>query len=222
MDQVANWFINARVRLWKPMIEDMYKEEFGEKDEDSKSSQEKAEKPLAEDSSAYDDRKEDLQDSMTSKVSEANCSQPGTIRKLNFDHIPNAGTHGQVSTSYFQSGDGHISSNSGVTRLQVIQEPKMDNMYSDTMLTHNQNGNTGFMAGAGMYDLSELGGFTSGNQVSLALGLRHQQNNAFHLSADADIQRNSTVTSASEPDSVDFHCTDPASEQNRPMYYMIL
>ncbi|CAM8915888.1 unnamed protein product [Rhodiola kirilowii] len=28
--QVANWFINARVRLWKPMVEDMYKEEFGE------------------------------------------------------------------------------------------------------------------------------------------------------------------------------------------------
>ncbi|WZZ10902.1 BEL1-like homeodomain protein 10 [Brassica napus] len=29
-NQVANWFINARVRLWKPMIEEMYKEEFGD------------------------------------------------------------------------------------------------------------------------------------------------------------------------------------------------
>lgn len=28
-NQISNWFINARVRLWKPMIEDMYKEEFG-------------------------------------------------------------------------------------------------------------------------------------------------------------------------------------------------
>lgn len=26
MDQVSNWFINARVRLWKPMIEEMYSE----------------------------------------------------------------------------------------------------------------------------------------------------------------------------------------------------
>ncbi|KAL4588846.1 hypothetical protein LXL04_001743 [Taraxacum kok-saghyz] len=25
--QVANWFINARVRLWKPMVEEMYKQE---------------------------------------------------------------------------------------------------------------------------------------------------------------------------------------------------
>ncbi|XP_042516898.1 BEL1-like homeodomain protein 11 [Macadamia integrifolia] len=28
--QVSNWFINARVRLWKPMIEEMYNEEFAE------------------------------------------------------------------------------------------------------------------------------------------------------------------------------------------------
>lgn len=26
VDQVSNWFINARVRLWKPMIEEMYTE----------------------------------------------------------------------------------------------------------------------------------------------------------------------------------------------------
>ncbi|KAL3603405.1 hypothetical protein D5086_004264 [Populus alba] len=32
--QVSNWFINARVRLWKPMIEEMYKEEFADHSED--------------------------------------------------------------------------------------------------------------------------------------------------------------------------------------------
>ncbi|XP_077240050.1 BEL1-like homeodomain protein 7 [Tasmannia lanceolata] len=36
--QVSNWFINARVRLWKPMVEEMYKEEIGDADMDSNSS----------------------------------------------------------------------------------------------------------------------------------------------------------------------------------------
>ncbi|KAL8459041.1 hypothetical protein ACS0TY_036499 [Phlomoides rotata] len=34
-NQVSNWFINARVRLWKPMIEEMYKEEFEESSTES-------------------------------------------------------------------------------------------------------------------------------------------------------------------------------------------
>ncbi|EPS58139.1 hypothetical protein M569_16677, partial [Genlisea aurea] len=39
--QVSNWFINARVRLWKPMVEEMYREELkesetGQKDPDQK------------------------------------------------------------------------------------------------------------------------------------------------------------------------------------------
>uniref|UniRef100_A0A5B7C6C8 Putative BEL1-like homeodomain protein 11 n=1 Tax=Davidia involucrata TaxID=16924 RepID=A0A5B7C6C8_DAVIN len=34
-NQVSNWFINARVRLWKPMIEEMYREEFADSSDDS-------------------------------------------------------------------------------------------------------------------------------------------------------------------------------------------
>ncbi|XWS21020.1 hypothetical protein CRYUN_Cryun30bG0019100 [Craigia yunnanensis] len=34
-NQVSNWFINARVQLWKPMIEEMYKEEFADSPQDS-------------------------------------------------------------------------------------------------------------------------------------------------------------------------------------------
>ncbi|KAF3446368.1 hypothetical protein FNV43_RR11547 [Rhamnella rubrinervis] len=38
-NQVANWFINARVRLWKPMVEEMYKEEFSDSELNSKLSE---------------------------------------------------------------------------------------------------------------------------------------------------------------------------------------
>ncbi|XAR73919.1 hypothetical protein NMG60_11008045 [Bertholletia excelsa] len=33
-NQVSNWFINARVRLWKPMVEEMYQQESKEEAED--------------------------------------------------------------------------------------------------------------------------------------------------------------------------------------------
>jgi hypothetical protein len=36
--QVSNWFINARVRLWKPMVEEMYLEETKEQDNNMASS----------------------------------------------------------------------------------------------------------------------------------------------------------------------------------------
>ncbi|KAM3196710.1 hypothetical protein ACQJBY_072420 [Aegilops geniculata] len=36
-NQVSNWFINARVRLWKPMIEEMYAEETIQHDDDGTS-----------------------------------------------------------------------------------------------------------------------------------------------------------------------------------------
>ncbi|GMH16266.1 hypothetical protein Nepgr_018107 [Nepenthes gracilis] len=40
--QVSNWFINARVRLWKPMVEEIYKEEAGNAEMSSNSSSENA------------------------------------------------------------------------------------------------------------------------------------------------------------------------------------
>ncbi|XP_022854554.1 BEL1-like homeodomain protein 4, partial [Olea europaea var. sylvestris] len=37
-NQVSNWFINARVRLWKPMIEEMYQQEAKEEARDQTTS----------------------------------------------------------------------------------------------------------------------------------------------------------------------------------------
>ncbi|OIT06358.1 PREDICTED: BEL1-like homeodomain protein 4 [Nicotiana attenuata] len=40
--QVSNWFINARVRLWKPMVEDMYQKEAKEEEEEDDENMEKS------------------------------------------------------------------------------------------------------------------------------------------------------------------------------------
>lgn len=49
MLQVSNWFINARVRLWKPMVEEMYTEEM--KDQEQNNTDEKASKSDANENS---------------------------------------------------------------------------------------------------------------------------------------------------------------------------
>uniref|UniRef100_A0A1J3FEP1 BEL1-like homeodomain protein 4 n=2 Tax=Noccaea caerulescens TaxID=107243 RepID=A0A1J3FEP1_NOCCA len=38
-NQVSNWFINARVRLWKPMVEEMYQQEAKEREEEEEENQ---------------------------------------------------------------------------------------------------------------------------------------------------------------------------------------
>lgn len=40
--QVSNWFINARVRLWKPMVEDMYQKEAKDEEEEDDENMEKS------------------------------------------------------------------------------------------------------------------------------------------------------------------------------------
>ena len=66
--QISNWFINARVRLWKPMIEDMYKEEIGDIEQDSNSSSDNA--PRSKGKMASSEDKEDLKSS-TPRVCES-------------------------------------------------------------------------------------------------------------------------------------------------------
>ncbi|KAB1216251.1 BEL1-like homeodomain protein 1 [Morella rubra] len=43
--QVSNWFINARVRLWKPMVEEMYSKEIKEQEQNASDHEDSANKP---------------------------------------------------------------------------------------------------------------------------------------------------------------------------------
>lgn len=107
--QVANWFINARVRLWKPMIEEMYKEEFGDLDMDSKSSPENVLKEEARaEFSASEDRKEELQESMISATADSN--EPGQVQKSGHSLNHNAvATYDMSGLDQFAVGSNEVS-----------------------------------------------------------------------------------------------------------------
>nr|GMD28992.1 BEL1-like homeodomain protein 3 [Ipomoea batatas] len=88
--QVANWFINARVRLWKPMIEEMYKEEVGDAEAGSTASPPEQIRAAATEKSASEDTADkELQESLTGDYS---CIQQySDVRTNNVpDHLLDA------------------------------------------------------------------------------------------------------------------------------------
>lgn len=145
--QVANWFINARVRLWKPMVEEMYKEEFGEADIlNSRSSPENTPKLGREKSWGSEDRREEMQESSTSLTHDAHDSKINVNQGVN--PPGNNDSHG------FYSNNGTLSS----------PDPNGAG-----------HGHSHLMVNTAAYQMSELGSFSVDNQVSLALGLRHRE-----------------------------------------------
>ncbi|KAI0504779.1 hypothetical protein KFK09_015732 [Dendrobium nobile] len=82
--QVSNWFINARVRLWKPMVEDMYKEEFGEAEMDSNSSSDNATKFRDEfhSTDTHEDQPSSASERCQAKLSN-NESSPNLMAEIN-------------------------------------------------------------------------------------------------------------------------------------------
>ncbi|XP_022769069.1 BEL1-like homeodomain protein 3 [Durio zibethinus] len=216
-NQVANWFINARVRIWKPMIEEMYKEEFGEMNSHFKSSLENAVKATRENSSASEDKGEELQESMTSKAADADNVQPGQVQHTQLDHIPDVELSRPIARSMFQNIAIGDTGSPTRMKLQVGQMNNMEsnNPYPDAGIQSSQHGHGTLMAGDAMYDLTELSGFSVGGQVSLALGLRHHENNVFPMSGETNIRGNNKVASSVGPETVDFHCMEPGNQQDR-------
>ncbi|KAK9713891.1 hypothetical protein RND81_06G057600 [Saponaria officinalis] len=152
--QVANWFINARVRLWKPMVEEMYKEEFG--DAEINCSEDNNTLKLAREKSwGSEDRRDEMLESSTSMVHDAHDS------KANINHNPEM--------------NGHSSSNSGL-HINTLENNGLNHgFYNNGTISTDLNGGGHLMIASGAYPMSELGNFRVDNQVSLALGLRQRE-----------------------------------------------
>ena len=165
--QVSNWFINARVRLWKPMVEEMYKEEFGAEMDSTNSSSENA-------------------GNKHGKVDEAACSEDqdrdefqststhaGASQLLNAYKSEPVGSMDAGPLSSLGGGDMGTYAPAGLSLNH--HGPGGGSLLQDAFAHHGGDDARFVTYGGSMGDL--------GGSVSLTLGLQHcnNNNNAGHV-----------------------------------------
>ncbi|XP_038987957.1 BEL1-like homeodomain protein 7 [Phoenix dactylifera] len=154
--QVSNWFINARVRLWKPMIEEMYREEIGDAEIDSNSSSENP--PIHKDEIRSSENEEDLQ------------SPPGERCQINqLNDSKSKAIHNMDTGGASASFRDKTSSDDAYMNLKLNEQRPNGNDCSllQDAFTHSE-GSGRYMA----YQTAEFGQYGN-SDVSLTLGLQH-------------------------------------------------
>jgi hypothetical protein len=159
--QVSNWFINARVRLWKPMIEEMYKEEFGAEMDSHSSSENAGNKGKDEAAISSEDHDEFQSPSTAAKHGHLNAFKSEAIGGMDAGGGVGlsglaGGAIGPYATSLNLGAVGHGSSSSS-----LLQDALAHHHGDPRFVAY---GDMGGLAGGGGYD---------GSSVSLTLGLQH-------------------------------------------------
>lgn len=153
LSQVSNWFINARVRLWKPMIEEIHKEELGDTDRDSKSSPDKLQK--AQKYMRFSaEKEEDPQSSDAENCGLSHSNEPSKSNPLN-----DLDACGSISRFNRKPSDEKMAGEESSSLVQAN-------------LSNPEDGGGRIMA----YQMAELGRYGTG-AVSLTLGLPHWGSN---------------------------------------------
>jgi hypothetical protein len=209
--QISNWFINARVRLWKPMIEDMYREEVGDGELDSNSSSDNGAR--SKDKAPSSEEKEDLKTS-TSQACQSNQldeSKANVGGMMSLNGAPAGGFHEANPEDSFMS-----------LMLKAQRPGETDGSgLLHHAVAHHSDESTQFMA----YHLAELGRYGN-NNVSLTLGLQHAENNlssvpntqpGFPGVRDEDIY-NATAPLNVTSTSSDYESTNQMDQQQRQRF----
>ncbi|KAE8690568.1 BEL1-like homeodomain protein 1 [Hibiscus syriacus] len=200
--QVSNWFINARVRLWKPMVEEMYLEEIkeyernGSKEKTSKSlnDEDSTSKSTAPDKCSADNMAKSFSSKQDNISNQIGCSMSISMA-LTSPLAGNIGNQSEFSFIGSSELEGITQGSPKKPRSTEILQPPMDfkqttEANNDVSVKFGKNGyafmgtNTDFMGGFGQYPIGEIGRFEaeqftprfSGNGVSLTLGLPHCEN----------------------------------------------
>jgi hypothetical protein len=176
--QVSNWFINARVRLWKPMVEEMYLEEV--KDQEQNGSDHTKESG----SKSSNDPQENITD-FKKDQSLYNTLQSKQERQITQEMEGIVQPNPKKPKSYQKQS----SSPNSIPRIDVDMKMKpgsetakginhtFGNYSLITDTTSHGNGFSAYPVGEiGRFDPEDLVARYQGNSVSLTLGLPHCEN----------------------------------------------
>ncbi|GFP85905.1 bel1-like homeodomain protein 7 [Phtheirospermum japonicum] len=198
--QVSNWFINARVRLWKPMVEEMYKEETGDAEVDSNSSSDTI--PRAEKTNT-NDKGEDSQQATTSTGQQLMDSKSDQMADIEIMGSDNISIFQNVMRSEPQNDYGMGKTRQGQNSLFTDENPNC--------------GGDRYISAAAAYHFSELERFGNVNPVSLTLGLQQcegdSSNHGFNPLRDAVGYNDAASAMANE--AAEFDCMDSGNRQHQ-------
>ncbi|GLT67882.1 hypothetical protein SLA2020_401580 [Shorea laevis] len=111
--QVSNWFINARVRLWKPMVEEMYLEELKEDESNMASSDAEIgnenQNPLPDQKPTADQLGRVDSECLSSIISNSDKTDPKVTKTLQDHHMQGFGTYGGAAMELDFSSYNHHS-----------------------------------------------------------------------------------------------------------------
>ncbi|QCE05160.1 BEL1-like homeodomain protein 1 [Vigna unguiculata] len=191
--QVSNWFINARVRLWKPMVEEMYLEEMkehevngnGSEEKSSKSGEDPAMKGEKRPTSEIESKGSSSKQENNSTVSTSPSTSPpvvGSVKNQSgFSFMGSSELDGITQGSPKKARNHEILvSPNRASSTNNEQQVSMDERQSRDGYSF-MGSQTNFTSGFGQYPMEEIGRFDaeqftprfSGNGVSLTLGLPH-------------------------------------------------
>ncbi|XAR69830.1 hypothetical protein NMG60_11001555 [Bertholletia excelsa] len=196
--QVSNWFINARVRLWKPMVEEMYMEEIKEQEPNNGTSEDKATKTTA-----------NNEEPSPKSNSQAEKNFKSTLDNNPNAHVTNTPSSFPVSSTSTSPSRANLRNQSNFaimasSEMEGIAQGSPKRQKGSEILNNEQvfmkfgderQGREGFslmgtpanfIGGFGSYPVGEIGRFgaenfpgaysSGSNCVSLTLGLPHCEN----------------------------------------------
>ncbi|KAK6942528.1 POX domain [Dillenia turbinata] len=182
--QVSNWFINARVRLWKPMVEEMYMEEI--KDQEQKSSKSEQNEDSTSKKATPQEKKSGAENQLNNvmskqenltetNISAASLSTPSTSpnganarNQSGFTLIGSPNMDGITQSSPKKPRTGELNPTS-IPLMEFDVKPSNTNEETVTMHFSNERQNrdtfsplgtpANFIGGFGSYPVGEIGRF---------------------------------------------------------------